>query len=89
MLFSETVYFRSKWINCPWVKGSYSYCTTECDILETKRYNLSRPVYVDNEPKLLFAGEAVHDVHFSTTHGAYESGQSQANVLVNYLLQNK
>lgn len=67
------------------MKGAYSYCATECEILETRQQNLSNPVYVDNEPKILFAGEAVHDVHFSTTHGAYESGQNQANILVNYL----
>lgn len=35
-------------------------------------------------PTILIAGEAAHESHFSTTHGAFESGQSQARKLVDY-----
>lgn len=31
------------------------------------------------------AGEGVHSSHYSTTHGAYESGQQQAQLLVEYI----
>lgn len=54
--------------------------------MNTRRQDLSKPVFINNEPKVLLAGEAIHDAHFSTTHGAYESGQKQAEVLLNYLL---
>lgn len=86
---TNIVYFRSKWVSYQWTKGAYSYCSTKCDVLETRQQKLSEPVCVNDEPKVLFAGEAVHDTHFSTTHGAYESGQKQADVLLNYLSTHK
>jgi hypothetical protein len=36
-------------------------------------------------PVVLLAGEAAHERYFSTTHGAYESGQAQARVILDYL----
>jgi hypothetical protein len=36
-------------------------------------------------PVVLLAGEATHERYFSTTHGAYESGQVQARVILDYL----
>ena len=36
-------------------------------------------------PVVLLAGEATHERYFSTTHGAYESGQAQARVIIDYL----
>lgn len=40
-------------------------------------------------PVLMFAGEAVHKSYFSTTHGAFMSGTSQAQIIIDYLDQNK
>jgi hypothetical protein len=34
-------------------------------------------------PVLMLAGEAAHKSHFSTTHGAYETGIVQANKIIN------
>lgn len=42
-------------------------------------------MFLGDEPKVLLAGEAVHRTHFSTTHGAFESGQQQARVLLDYI----
>jgi hypothetical protein len=36
-------------------------------------------------PVVLLAGEATHKHYFSTTHGAYYTGQAQANVILEYL----
>jgi hypothetical protein len=36
-------------------------------------------------PVILLAGEATHERYFSTTHGAYETGQAQAKVILDYL----
>lgn len=47
--------------------------------------NLKKPIFLGGEPKILLAGEAVHKTHFSTTHGAFESGQQQARVLLDYI----
>lgn len=34
--------------------------------------------------QILFAGEATHRTHYSTTHGAYFSGLREANRLLKY-----
>lgn len=36
-------------------------------------------------PVILLAGEATHRRYFSTTHGAYETGQAQAKVILDYI----
>jgi hypothetical protein len=36
-------------------------------------------------PVILLAGEATHERYFSTTHGAYETGQAQAKVILDYI----
>jgi hypothetical protein len=36
-------------------------------------------------PVILLAGEATHKHYFSTTHGAYETGQAQAKVILDYI----
>lgn len=36
-------------------------------------------------PVILLAGEATHERYFSTTHGAYETGQAQAKVILDYM----
>lgn len=35
-------------------------------------------------PSIVFAGEALSGSHYSTTHGAFESGQRQADLLIDY-----
>jgi len=36
------------------------------------------------KPGLLFAGEAFHPIHYSTTHGAFESGRDQAGKVIQW-----
>lgn len=85
---------RSSWFKNPYVKGGYSHTTSACDKLGCGPTDLTVPVVCEIEnsgkhPVILLAGEAAHESHFSTTHGAFESGQSQARVLVAYQKQIK
>lgn len=75
---------RSQWTTNPWIRGGYSYTTTQCDILKLGPSNLSEPVVHQGVPRILLAGEACHPNHFSTTHGAFQSGQNQAKVILDY-----
>ncbi|XP_035674163.1 spermine oxidase-like [Branchiostoma floridae] len=63
--------------------GSYSYIHVgeKGDDIST----VAEPLYRDNTevPAVQFAGEATHSEFFSTVHGAYLSGQREANRLVN------
>jgi len=38
-------------------------------------------------PSLLFAGEAYHMTHYSSAHGAFESGRDQASKIVDWKKQ--
>lgn len=44
--------------------------------------NVSRSLSLFQDPTLLFAGEAMSHHHFSTTHGAYETGIQAANIIL-------
>jgi hypothetical protein len=37
-------------------------------------------------PIVLLAGEAAHDTHFSTTHGAFETGEMQAKKILQHFV---
>lgn len=76
---------KSTWMSSPWVRGGYSHITPQCDKTKTGPTTLSEPVVVHGVPKIFFAGEACSPTHFSTTHGAFESGQAQAQILVDFL----
>ena len=75
---------RSTWGSDPLFRGSYSYgsasatgheCRTLCKPLVTAQGT-------DRRLKVLFAGEACHPKYFGCTHGAYLTGQSQAQKLL-------
>jgi len=40
-------------------------------------------------PTILFAGEAAHPIHFSTTHGAFETGQYQAKRVLEFMMDSQ
>jgi spermine oxidase len=82
------VFFRTTWFSNPWVLGGYSHITPDCDRLNLGMHQLSEPIFVDGKPRLLIAGEAAHSSHYSTTHGAYESGKEQAELLAEYMMKN-
>ncbi|KAI3754190.1 hypothetical protein L1987_53968 [Smallanthus sonchifolius] len=75
---------KSKWGSDPLFLGSYSYVavgSSGCDIdtlAEPLTKSGSHPL------QILFAGEATHRTHYSTTHGAYFSGIREANRLLEY-----
>lgn len=73
----------SSWKSQVYTQGSY----TSIGINGTQRdiELLATPVYAnpyETKPVLLFAGEATHASFYSTTHGAYLSGQKAAELLV-------
>ncbi|KAG7306564.1 hypothetical protein JYU34_007933 [Plutella xylostella] len=67
----------------PNTRGSYTYDNRMRHQHQRARTRLAEPV-VDsaNRPKLLFAGEATNETHFSTVHGAYETGVREASRLL-------
>ncbi|KAH8234703.1 hypothetical protein KR032_001964, partial [Drosophila birchii] len=78
-------FIRSKWFSNPNFRGSYSYRTTQADELDTGPSDLASPVMgCDGQPRLLFAGEASSQSHFSTVHGATEAGFREADRLIDY-----
>ncbi|KAJ0799679.1 putative non-specific polyamine oxidase [Helianthus annuus] len=75
---------KSKWASDPLFLGSYSYVavgSSGCDI-----DTLAEPLNTSGSHPLqiLFAGEATHRTHYSTTHGAYFSGIREANRLLEH-----
>ncbi|KAE8722013.1 putative polyamine oxidase 5 [Hibiscus syriacus] len=83
---------KSKWGSDPLFLGSYSYVAVgssgaDLDTMaeplpKTGSSELDRAV--DHPLQILFAGEATHRTHYSTTHGAYFSGLREANRLLQH-----
>jgi len=74
---------RTRWRTEPFTRGSYAsigVTGTQQDV-----ENLGKPIYAnphDCKPVLLFAGEATHPTFYSTAHGAYLSGRTAAQLLL-------
>ncbi|XP_059471126.1 spermine oxidase-like [Neocloeon triangulifer] len=83
--------FRTQWFCNPYVKGAYSFSADRCDESGTKPSDLLKPVTASfaelnlEIPIVLLAGEAAHDCHFSTTHGAFETGEMQGNKILSHI----
>ncbi|RIA04884.1 hypothetical protein BRARA_K00882 [Brassica rapa] len=92
-----TKVLKSKWGGDPLFRGSYSYVAvgSSGDDLDA----LAEPLPKINkksgqgkchdqtkvhELQVMFAGEATHRTHYSTTHGAYYSGVREANRLLKH-----
>ncbi|XP_027332285.1 probable polyamine oxidase 5 [Abrus precatorius] len=83
--FSEVL--KSKWGTDPLFLGSYSYVAvgSSGDDLDTMAEPLPKDSCCHPSPlQILFAGEATHRTHYSTTHGAYFSGLREANRLLQH-----
>nr|CAD7264964.1 unnamed protein product [Timema shepardi] len=81
---------RSRWRSNQFIRGGYSNTSSACDVSTSGPSSLAEPVFCrqiggQKHPAILLAGEAAHSNHFSTTHGAYESGVSQAQLLLKYM----
>jgi spermine oxidase len=79
---------RSGWAADPLFLGSYSYVAvgSSGEDLDRMAEPLPREPEADGTPPLrvLFAGEATHRTHYSTTHAAYLSGVREANRLLRH-----
>ncbi|KAG8055670.1 hypothetical protein GUJ93_ZPchr0001g32240 [Zizania palustris] len=79
---------RSGWATDPLFLGSYSYVAvgSSGEDLDRMAEPLPRGNGADERPPLrvLFAGEATHRTHYSTTHAAYLSGVREANRLLQH-----
>uniref|UniRef100_A0A0D9V4T9 Amine oxidase domain-containing protein n=1 Tax=Leersia perrieri TaxID=77586 RepID=A0A0D9V4T9_9ORYZ len=76
---------RSGWATDPLFLGSYSYVAvgSSGEDLDLMAEPLPRATEsTDERPRVLFAGEATHRTHYSTTHAAYLSGVREANRLL-------
>ncbi|XP_058828035.1 spermine oxidase-like [Topomyia yanbarensis] len=78
-------FIRSSWFSEPNFRGSYSSRSLKTEQYATGAKQLSEPVTDSNDkPILLFAGEATSANHWSTVHGAIETGWREAQRLVQY-----
>ncbi|KAB2027410.1 hypothetical protein ERO13_D05G031300v2 [Gossypium hirsutum] len=80
---------KSKWGSDPLFLGSYSYVAVGSSgaDLDTMAEPLPKLGSTDSDHhplQILFAGEATHRTHYSTTHGAYFSGLREANRLLKH-----
>lgn len=74
---------RSSWFANPYTRGSYTYDNILTPQFPNARATLAQPL-VDSSgaPRVLFAGEATDNTHFSTVHGATDTGFREANRLL-------
>lgn len=49
---------------------------------EASAEDLAKPLTVNGNPVVLFAGEATHKSHFSTVNGAIETGHREADRII-------
>uniref|UniRef100_A0A2P2KEN7 Uncharacterized protein MANES_03G033700 n=1 Tax=Rhizophora mucronata TaxID=61149 RepID=A0A2P2KEN7_RHIMU len=88
VLFTKVL--KSKWGNDPLFLGSYSYIAvgSSGDDMDSLAEPLPRIGSLESASppplQILFAGEATHRTHYSTTHGAYFSGLREANRLLQH-----
>ncbi|XP_051132005.1 probable polyamine oxidase 5 isoform X2 [Andrographis paniculata] len=79
---------RTRWGSNPLFLGSYSYIAvgSTIDDMDTLAEPLPQRSSHESTPPLqiLFAGEATHRTHYSTTHGAYFSGLREANRILKH-----
>ncbi|KAI6190411.1 Spermine oxidase [Aphelenchoides bicaudatus] len=71
---------RTSWLRDDNFRGSYTYLTAEAAArFQNDPFELlARPVYLNNRPRILFAGEATHSRIYQTVIGAYLSGSTRS-----------
>lgn len=84
-----TKVLKSKWGSDPLFLGSYSYVAVgssgdDLDLMAEPLPRITENSRVTYPLQILFAGEATHRTHYSTTHGAYFSGLREANRLLQH-----
>ncbi|KAJ8949098.1 hypothetical protein NQ318_017003 [Aromia moschata] len=81
---------KSTWYNNPHFRGTYSYDSIQGNSVEHKfPIKLAAPLTAeDGMPLVQFAGEATNSHHFSTVHGAIETGYREADRLIKLYTKN-
>ena len=75
--------FRTKFSTDPDFRGAYSSRSIKTEQLQTGAKDLAQPVLDSTgKPVVLFAGEATSPQHWSTLHGAIETGWREADRLI-------
>lgn len=86
--FQSISIYRTEWAKNPHFLGSYSYPSVKGDAIGASAAALAEPILdSDSQPIIQFAGEATNSHHFSTVHGAIESGWFQAQKLIDLYLK--
>ncbi|XP_049360107.1 probable polyamine oxidase 5 [Solanum verrucosum] len=90
-MFKVEKVLKSQWGNDPLFLGSYSYVAIDSsgDDLDAMAEPLPKKTSIHSNIsppplQILFAGEATHRTHYSTTHGAYFSGIREADRLLQH-----
>ncbi|ESO03800.1 hypothetical protein HELRODRAFT_191961 [Helobdella robusta] len=73
---------RSKWALDPFSRGVYCYRKIPSSYKNSLQ--LARALPTNDNPRLLFAGEATHCHFYSTTHGAMATGVTQAHKIIKH-----
>ncbi|XP_066992661.2 spermine oxidase [Anabrus simplex] len=74
----------TSWRKQPYTKGSYTAMAVGASQVDIE--HLAQPLYShpqQKKPVVLFAGEHTHSSFYSTVHGAYLTGRTAAQVLLN------
>ena len=76
---------RSRWGSEPLARGSYAYVAAGASVKDVD--TLARPLMTTSSeglpmPRVCFAGESTHLRFIGTTHGAYMTGQREAQRLL-------
>lgn len=74
----------TSWFSQPYTKGSYTSIAVGSSQIDIEY--LAQPLYAkgnQEKPVLLFAGEHTHSNFYSTVHGAYLTGRTTAQILLN------
>ncbi|CAD7004408.1 peroxisomal N(1)-acetyl-spermine/spermidine oxidase [Ceratitis capitata] len=84
-------FLRTRWHSNPNFRGSYSFRTMYAEELRIGSADLATPLLdaKDDRPLLQFAGEATSTHHYSTVHGAVESGWREAQRLRDFYQAHK
>ena len=73
----------TKWLKNQFTLGSYSYREVDSDPLNLSPKDLATPLKDEKGvPRVLFAGEATSNTHYTAVHGAMESGEKAALKIV-------
>lgn len=73
---------RTNWSSQPNFRGSYSNRGISATIAGVTNKDLATPVNINGKNVIFFAGEATNENHFSTVHGAVETGFRAASEIM-------